>query len=101
MNVIKKIGLIIDKVFEKVTLLSLVALILVVTIQVMTRKLFNFVFFWSEEITLLLLVWFAFMAIAIGVREYIHLGIDSFTNFFGKAFNKFWDKVINLSVFAF
>ncbi|PLS08501.1 TRAP transporter small permease [Neobacillus cucumis] len=101
MNVIKKIGLDIDGVFEKFTLLSLVALILVVTTQVMTRKLFNFVFFWSEEITLLLLAWFAFMAIAIGFREYIHMGIDSFTNLFPKKFNKVLDKIISASIFAF
>jgi TRAP-type transport system small permease protein len=101
MKLIKKVGLLIDSAFENLTLLFLVALIFIVTTQVFTRKLFNFVFFWSEEITLLLLAWFAFMAIAIGVREYIHLGIDSFTNLFGKKFNKFWDKVIDLSVFAF
>ncbi|MCM3728285.1 TRAP transporter small permease [Neobacillus cucumis] len=101
MNVIKKIGLAIDGIFEKFTLLSLVALILVVTTQVMTRKLFNFVFFWSEEITLLLLAWFAFMAMAIGFREYIHMGIDSFTNLFPKKFNKILDKIISASTFAF
>jgi TRAP-type transport system small permease protein len=101
MKYIKKAGLLIDSIFENFTLISLLGLIFVVTTQVMTRKLFNFVFFWSEEITLLLLAWFSFMAIAIGVREYIHLGIDSFTNLFGKAFNKFWDKVISLSLFAF
>ncbi|WP_223588724.1 hypothetical protein [Neobacillus bataviensis] len=50
MNVIKKIGLAIDIVFEKFTLLSLVALILVVTTQVMTRKLFNFVFFGQRKL---------------------------------------------------
>lgn len=101
MNFIKKAGLWIDSIFEKAALLSLVALILVVTTQVMTRKLFNFVFFWSEEVTLLLLAWFAFMSIAIGFREYIHLGIDSFTNLFSKKFNKVWDKVIMLSTLAF
>lgn len=101
MNGIKKIGLFIDSIFEKMTLLSLVALIFIVTTQVMTRKLFNFVFFWSEEVTLLLLAWFAFMSIAIGFREYIHLGIDSFTNLFSKRFNKVWDKVILVSTLAF
>lgn len=101
MKFIKKAGLLIDSAFESLALFSLIGLIFVVTTQVMTRKLFNFVFFWSEEVTLLLLAWFAFMAIAIGVREYIHFGIDSFTNLFGKAFNRFWDKVISLSVFAF
>nr|WP_263323379.1 TRAP transporter small permease [Neobacillus sp. Marseille-Q6967] len=101
MSYLKKIILVIDSIFEKFTLVSLVALILVVTTQVMTRKLFNFVFFWSEEVTLLLLAWFAFMAIAIGFREYIHLGIDSFTNLFPKSFNKVLDKIISASIFAF
>ncbi len=101
MENVKKVFKAIDFVFEKFTLLALVALIFVVTTQVMTRKLFNFVFFWSEEITLLLLAWFAFMAIAIGFREYIHLGIDSFTNLFPKSFNKVLDKIISASIFAF
>jgi TRAP-type C4-dicarboxylate transport system permease small subunit len=101
MNLIKKVCLFIDSVFEKLTLLTLVTLIIVVTTQVMTRKLFNFVFYWSEEVTLLLLAWFAFMAIAIGFREYIHLGIDSFTNLFPKLFNKVLDKIISASILAF
>ena len=101
MKVIIKIGKFIDNVFEKFALASLVALVLVVTTQVMTRKLFNFVFFWSEEVTLLLLAWFAFMAIAIGFRENIHLGIDTFTNLFPKSVNKVLDKIISAIIFAF
>ncbi|MEH7235729.1 TRAP transporter small permease [Bacillus sp. JJ1562] len=101
MNLLKKIYSLIDNVFEKLTLISLVSLVVIVTMQVGTRYFFNFVFFWSEEITLLLLGWFAFMGIAIGFREYVHLGIDSFTNLFPKGFNKVLDIIINLSVFAF
>ncbi|MEH7112913.1 TRAP transporter small permease [Neobacillus niacini] len=101
MEYIKKFFKAIDSIFEKFTLVALVSLILIVTTQVMTRKLFNFVFFWSEEITLLLLAWFAFMSIAIGFREYIHLGIDSFTNLFPKSFNKVLDKIISATIFAF
>lgn len=101
MNLVKKVGIFIDSIFEKLALTSLLALVLVVTTQVMTRKLFNFVFFWSEEVTLLLLGWFALMAIAIGFREHIHLGIDFFTNLFSESFNKIWDKVISICNFAF
>ena len=101
MEFIKKFFKAIDSIFEKFTLVALVSLILIVTTQVMTRKLFNFVFFWSEEITLLLLAWFAFMSIAIGFREYIHLGIDSLTNLFPKSFNKVLDKIISATIFAF
>ncbi|MEH7253038.1 TRAP transporter small permease [Neobacillus niacini] len=101
MEYIKKFFKAIDSIFEKFTLVALVSLIFIVTTQVMTRKLFNFVFFWSEEITLLLLAWFAFMSIAIGFRENIHLGIDSFTNLFPKSFNKVLDKIISATIFAF
>lgn len=101
MKLIKKLYSIMDNIFENFTLLSLVLLVFIVTMQVITRYFFNFVFFWSEEITLLLLVWFGFMGIAIGFREYIHLGIDSFTNLFPKIFNKVLDKVILAIVFLF
>jgi TRAP-type C4-dicarboxylate transport system permease small subunit len=101
MKLVKKLGLIIDSIFENFALLSLLSLVIIVTTQVMTRKLFNFVFFWSEEVTLLLLSWFAFMAIAIGFRENIHLGIDAITNYFSKGVNKILDKVIDTSIFAF
>ncbi|MEI4768654.1 TRAP transporter small permease [Psychrobacillus sp. FJAT-51614] len=101
MDLTKKVYSLIDNIFEKLTLLSLILLVVIVTLQVITRYFFNFVFFWSEEITLLLLVWFGFMGIAIGFREYIHLGIDTFTNLFPKIFNKVLDKVILAVVFSF
>lgn len=97
----KKGLLTIDSIFESIALTGLLALVFIVTMQVLTRKLFNFVFFWSEEITLLLMVWFSFMGIAIGFREKLHLGIDSFTNLFPKRFNQVLDKIIYLSIFAF
>lgn len=101
MKVIKKVYSYIDILFESITLLALILLVFVVSLQVVTRYVFNFVYFWSEEVTLLLLVWFGFMGIAIGFREYIHLGIDSFTNLLPKMVNLVLDKVILLSVFAF
>ncbi|WP_438445229.1 TRAP transporter small permease [Gorillibacterium sp. sgz5001074] len=101
MKILKKIALAIDSIFENFALTAIVAMALIVTMQVITRKLFNFVFFWSEEVTLLLMVWFSFMGIAIGFREKLHLAMDSFTNLFGKKFNKVLDKIILACVFAF
>jgi TRAP-type transport system small permease protein len=68
---LKKIGLLIDSIFVNAGLLALLSLVVIVTMQLFTRKLFNFVFFWSEEVTLLLLGWLAFMGIALGFRENI------------------------------
>lgn len=101
MEALKKIALAIDTLFERIALLGLTSMILIVITQVMTRKLFNFVFFWSEEMTLLLLVWFAFMGMAIGFREDLHLGVDSFTAFLPDRVNRALDKIIGLSIFAF
>src|SRR4051812_23661153 len=94
-KVLKRLALAIDTFFENLALLSLLSMVLIVTLQVFTRKLFNFVFFWSEEVTLLLLVWFSFMGIAIGFREKLHLAIDSFTHLLPKAVNRVLDKIID------
>ena len=101
METLKKIAMAIDTIFESIALLGLASMILIVTTQVMTRKLFNFVFFWSEEVTLLLLVWFAFMGMAIGFREDLHMGVDSFTEFLPAKVNLVLDKIIGLSIFGF
>lgn len=101
MKGLKKIALAIDSFFESFSMLALLAMILIVTLQVMTRKLFNFVLFWSEEVTLLLLVWFSFLGIAIGFREKLHLAIDSFTSKLPDKVNWLLDRIIYASTFAF
>jgi len=98
---VKAIFLWIDRAIE-VFAVSMVALMtLIVTLQVITRKVFNFVFFWSEEITLLLLVWFSFLGIAIGFRDRLHLAMDALANRFPKRVNWWLDRVIALSTLLF
>jgi TRAP-type transport system small permease protein len=101
MNGLKQIALKVDAFFEAFAKVGLLSMILIVTMQVLTRKLFNFVFFWSEEMTLLLLIWFSFMGVALGFREHLHLGIDTFTNMLPKAVDKFVTKFIGLCTLAF
>ncbi|MDF2936016.1 MAG: Tripartite ATP-independent periplasmic transporter, DctQ component [Paenibacillaceae bacterium] len=101
MKQIKRIALYLDFFFESLAKMGLLSMILIVTLQVFTRKLFNFVFFWSEEMTLLLLIWFSFMGIALGFREHLHLGIDTFTNMLPKPIDRLIDRIIQLCVLAF
>lgn len=101
MQLLRRIVLALDTALETFALLALLSMILIVTMQVFTRKFFNFVFFWSEEVTLLLLVWFAFMGMAIGFRENLHLAMESITDVFPKWFNKLLDRLIDASTFAF
>ena len=101
MLLLRRIILAIDSGLEAFALTSLLSMILIVSVQVFTRKVFNFVFFWSEEITLLLLVWFAFMGIGIGVREHLHMAMDLIESFTPKWFIHFLDKLIEFSTFVF
>ena len=68
---LKQIAQAFDRIFEIFALTSMVAMTLIVTLQVITRRIFNFVYFWSEEVTLLLLIWFGFLGIAIGFKKWI------------------------------
>lgn len=101
MKTLKKAALQMDRLFENVSVVALITMTLIVTLQVVTRKLFNFVFFWSEELTLLLLIWFGFMGIAVGFRETLHLAMDSLAKRLPDVVNRVLDKVISLSVIAF
>lgn len=75
---VKHFFLIVDKVIEGFCIFLLVSMIVIVFTAVITRKIFHFMFAWSEEVTLLCLTWFTFMGIAIGFRERLHLGMDIF-----------------------
>jgi TRAP-type C4-dicarboxylate transport system permease small subunit len=101
LKALKRIALSIDSFFEGFSMIALLAMILIVTVQVMTRKLFNFVLFWSEEVTLLLLVWFSFLGIAIGFREKLHMAIDTFTSKLPERWNWVLDRFIYACTFAF
>ena len=101
LSVWKKALLAVDSFVESFCLLSMLLMVLIVSLQVITRKMFNFVFFWSEEVTLLLLAWFAFMEIAIGCRENLHLSMDILDNLSYKGFLKALDKLIEISTFVF
>ena len=96
MNQLKKLALKIDTAFETVSILFLLGVIIVMAVQVATRKLFNFVFFWSEEAILLCLVWFSFMGIAIGFREGVHMGVEALTDRMSARANKWIDIWVNL-----
>lgn len=97
----KRFFLAVDSFVESFCLLSMLTMVIIVSVQVVTRKLFNFVFFWSEEVTLLLLAWFAFMGIAIGCRENLHLSMDVLEGISSKKFITFLDKLIQASTFIF
>ncbi|WP_199613949.1 TRAP transporter small permease [Paenibacillus alkalitolerans] len=98
---VKAVAVWIDRAIEIFAVSAVALMTLIVTLQVVTRKVFNFVFFWSEEITLLLLIWFSFLGIAIGFRDRLHIAMDALAKRFPKAINRMLDALISLCNLGF
>jgi TRAP-type C4-dicarboxylate transport system permease small subunit len=75
LNLYKKIVNGICIVFEIIAALSLAAMLVVVTIQVVMRYVFNNAPGWSEELARQFMILFCFIALALGVRDKIHIAL--------------------------
>jgi TRAP-type transport system small permease protein len=97
---IKKFFLKVDKAVDVFCIILIVVMIAIVFTAVITRKVFHFMFAWSEEVTLLCLTWFTFIGIAIGFRERLHLGMDLFEKLPKKILDVL-DKLTDVITFLF
>ncbi|AEJ61751.1 Tripartite ATP-independent periplasmic transporter DctQ component [Spirochaeta thermophila DSM 6578] len=50
-------------------------MVLIIFTNVVLRYVFNSGLRWSEEVSLVFLVWFAFISIALGVKQNLHIGL--------------------------
>ncbi|MFZ5816500.1 MAG: TRAP transporter small permease [Bacillota bacterium] len=75
----KQAYLLLRRLTEWLGMLLLFTMVVIVFTQVITRYFFNYTPPWSEEVALLLMVWFGFLGMAIGVAERLHLRIDVLT----------------------
>ena len=83
--------------FSKLVILLIV---IIVSCEVFARLVVHHSIMWSEEVALLLMVWTAFIAMAIGVEKGLHISISLFFNMFPKTVQKIIDK-INCSAVIF
>ena len=67
----------INRFAEWICCLMLVVMVLIIVIQVMFRYLMSSPISWSEEVALLLLVWFGFLSVAINVYKHSHMAINT------------------------
>lgn len=91
MSVLKKILYGVSVVFDivyKILLeyakVVLLAIVLIVSAQVISRKFLGSSIQWSEEVGRLLMVWMAFISMAIGIQKGLHVCIQLFYNKFPK-----------------
>ena len=78
----------INKVVHKLMLwiadVALLGMVILVCYTVTLRYVFNTGVGWAEEVPRLLVTLFAFLAMGMGVRDHIHIGVNLFYNLFPK-----------------
>ncbi len=87
MKVFKKY---LDKVFNWALVLAmvlLVAMVIIVFTNVVLRYGFNSGIRWAEEISLVIVIWFTFIAMALGVKENLHINITILPKKLPRVFN--------------
>ncbi len=75
----EKFKKVLDSVFVwvlKLAMVLLLAMVLIVFLNVVLRYGFSSGIFWSEEISLVIVIWFTFIAMALGVKENLHINVD-------------------------
>ena len=58
------------------SMIMIVAMLLLVFVNVILRYVFNSGIFWSEEVALVLEVWFIFLSFGLGVKHRLHFSIN-------------------------
>jgi TRAP-type C4-dicarboxylate transport system permease small subunit len=86
------------KIYLFMAKLFLLAMVIIICIQVFFRYVLNQSISWSEEISMLLMVMFGFISIAIGVQKGLHLNISLFYDRFSPLVKKICDKIVDFTV---
>lgn len=78
----------------------LLAIVAIVSVDVCTRNLFHYSVKWSQEVSLLLIVWMTFLSMAIGVEKNTHIGIELFYGMFPKPVKRVVDVINKIAIIA-
>ncbi|MDK2799578.1 MAG: hypothetical protein PWP27_850 [Clostridiales bacterium] len=61
--------------------LLMVLMTVLISAQVFSRYVLDVSIMWSEEVALVMMVWFGFISLAVGVKKKLHISIQIFTDF--------------------
>src|SRR6266571_1045826 len=83
-----------DAALRVLIVLTMGAMVLVVSVQVLLRYGFNTSLDWGEDIARLLFVWTIFLAIPLGVKEGAHIGIELVVKVFPEALQRALTRIM-------
>lgn len=85
-----------EKIEESISSILLISTSVLVFTQVILRKFFNYSIYWSEEISLLMIVWFIFIGCSVAARENAHISMEILDNILPNKGKKITNIIINL-----
>ncbi|WP_181872901.1 TRAP transporter small permease [Billgrantia montanilacus] len=91
----------IDLLLKSCLVAMMIAIASLTFYQVVMRYGFNKSSSWSEEAIRFIFIWCSFLAIAMGVREKIHIGINIVVELFNKKVQLFIEIIGHLAIMAF
>lgn len=101
MKVYKKVKNGFDQGVDAIAMTFIAIMAIIVSATVFSRYFFSYTPSWSQEVSLLLLIWVSFIGIAVGFREKLHIGVGVFVGMLPKkaqAFLNFITKIILIIV---
>lgn len=98
MAIIKKTKKTLDNLLIVTALTMLGAMIIVILFQVFSRQILNATPAWSEELSRVLFVWIAFLGIAYGFKEKLHIGVGLVVDNLPKAIQTAADIFAKLTI---
>lgn len=79
---------------------AVVSMTLLVVLQIVLRTVLHTNIAWAEEVVLLIMVWMTFAAMAIGIKEEVHIRIDFFMSKFSSRVKKYVVLIGNILLLA-
>ncbi len=97
----EKLKDVLDGIFKlvlRVAMVSLLVMVIVVFLNVVLRYGFKSGIRWAEEISLVIVIWFTLISMALGVRENLHINISILPRVLGQKFFLVLDTIKNLLI---
>lgn len=81
--------------------LMILGMVIITAVQVFCRYVLDFSIRWSEEVPLILMIWFGFISMSIGVKKRLHISIEVFFSMFPTKVQTVVNKFVDLSIMSF
>lgn len=98
MNILKNIKKRLDQLLIGAALTMLAAMIIIILYQVFSRQFLNHTPAWSEELSRILFVWVAFLGIAYGFKEKLHIAVGLVTELLPQSIQTILDVFAKLTI---